>query len=138
MAYAFFEKRMIENKELGITEEDVLKETDIQILNSWRNSLQSQMTSILNRFDVTHHNELPVSAKRAYRYIKTLDRIIASRYGVLVTEMKVSNGYVSERAKRRNRTLIAKFMEVAKRELDKSEYKRILEIAQKELEQDNQ
>ena len=43
---------MIFNKELGISEDDISVEDDLQTLAYWRDALNAQLTSILNRFDV--------------------------------------------------------------------------------------
>lgn len=48
------EYKMIFNKELGISEDDISVEDDLQTLAYWRDALNAQLTSILNRFDVDY------------------------------------------------------------------------------------
>ena len=124
---------MIFNKELGISEDDISVEDDLQTLAYWRDALNAQLTSILNRFDVDCSHQLPTSAKRAYRYIHTLERMAHKRYGTLRNDIAVANGYVYPSEMRKARHLASKFMEVSKRELPDYEYLRILQISKEEL-----
>lgn len=98
--------------------------------------LEGIITSILNKHNAESWHTLPPRAKSAYRYNYSLMRMTRTRIACLLEAQRVRTGYKSERAKKRERTLAAKFMEVAKQELEKSEYKRLLTIAQQELEQD--
>lgn len=124
---------MIYNKELNISEDDISVEDDLQTLAYWRDALNAQLTSILNRFGVDNSQELPLAAKRAYRYIHTLERMAYKRYGALKMDIAVANGYIHESARRKERNLASKFMEISKRELSTEDYSRILELAKNEL-----
>ena len=121
---------MIYNKELNITEEDVVKETDIEVLLRWRTSIESQITSMLAGVD--SWTMLPDKKKTAYKYMFTFNKMIRRQIGVVRRE----NGWVSERSKRKDRSLSMVFMQVAKKELRKEDYARLLAIAQSEIKGD--
>lgn len=123
---------MIFDKELNLSEEDISNSTNIEQLSNWKNSLSSKLTSILNRYEVNGWQELPIKAKTAYRYSFSLYKSCGRRLAFLYEQSKSASGYVSEKDKRKNRALCNKFMEVAKRELPKDLYERILQIAQQE------
>lgn len=127
---------MIYNKELGISEDDISVEDDLQTLAYWRDALNAQLTSILNRFGADNSHQLPPSAKNAYRFVFTLERMARKRYGALRTDIAVANGYVHPSEMRKARHLASKFMEVAKRELSNEEYLRILQISKDEIKSD--
>ena len=124
---------MIINKDINLSEDDIVKETNLEKLLDWKIKLQGIISSILTKSNVENWHLLPPRAKSAYRYNYTLFRMVRTRYASLLETKRQETGYRSERARKRDRTLYAKFMEVAKREMDKSEYKRILSIAQQEL-----
>ena len=126
------------NSDLNISHDDVDAQEDIDVLNKWNLSLAELEASILNLHKVDSWKELPAKAKTKVRRVFLFRKYIRSRIASLLNEEKKANGYQSERSRRKDRTLIAKFMEVAKRELANEEYKRILAIAQNELAKDNQ
>ena len=121
------------NPDLGITHEDVDAQTDLDVLNKWNSSLWEIEASILNRYSANSWKELPIKAKKKIRHVYLFRKYIAARIASLVNEDRKAHGYQSERSRRRDRTLFAKFVEVAKRELPKEVYKRLLAIAQTEL-----
>lgn len=125
------------NVDLDITHEDVDAQTDVDVLNKWNTSLAEIEASILNLHSVNSWKELPVKAKNKVRRVYLFRKYIRGRIASLLNEERKINGYQSERSRRKDRTLIAKFMEVAKRELPKAEYKRLLAIAQEELSKEN-
>lgn len=121
------------NSDLNISHEDVDVQTDVNVLNNWNLSLSEIEASILNRYSVNSWKELPVKAKNKVRRIYLFRRYVRSRIASLLNEERKENGYQSERSRRKDRTLVAKFMEVAKRELPKDVYNHILSIAQDRL-----
>lgn len=124
---------MITNKQLGITEEDVMLEQDIETLADWRADLDTQIASILAHNSVNSWRELPPKAKSAYTYVVALQKIVKKRIGDISEVMKIETGYRSERQKRKDRHLAGVFMEVAKKELPKDDYARLLTLAQEKL-----
>ena len=125
---------MIFNKELGITEEDVLNQEDIKILNTWRVSIESQMVSLLAGTD--DYRNLPHRKKIKYQYLFSLRRMVKHRISECLFEIKKDSGWISERSKRKDRTLSMEFMRIAKRELSKEEYSRLLELAKSKIEEE--
>lgn len=121
------------NADLDITQEDVDAQTDVDVLNKWNASLAEIEASILNLHSVHSWKELPVKAKNKVRRVYLFRKYIRGRIASLLNEERKANGYQSERSRRKDRTLVAKFMEVAKRELPKDEYRRLLSIAQEEI-----
>lgn len=119
--------------DLDITHDDVDTETNIDVLNKWALSLWETESAILNLHLANSWKELPAKAKSKYRRIFIFRKYIRSRIALLINDERKAAGYQSERSRRKDRTLVAKFMEVAKRELPKEEYKRLLSIAQTEL-----
>ena len=125
---------MITSKPLNLSEEDILKETNLETLFNWKSEINSYKNSILIKFNVDSWKDLPPKVAMNYRFHDTLERIVRSRIGYYKEIAKQNSGeYRSERSRRKDRTLQAKFMEVAKRILNKEDYKQILNIAQSEL-----
>ena len=108
-------------------------EDDIDKLNSWRNTLRLVIDGIYRNNSTDDWHKLPPIARKKYQLTVSFDKIIAHRIGQIFAIRKTTPGYQSERSRRKDRTLVAKFMEVAKRELPKDVYKRLLEIAQEEI-----
>lgn len=125
------------NKDLDITIEQIQAEENVDQLHSWRNSLQLIMDEVLRKNSTDNWHTLPQRAKAKYQRTKYFDKVIARRIGCVFGKLKSQAGYQSERSRKKDRTLIAKFVEVAKRELPKDEYKRLLAIAQDEISKEN-
>lgn len=125
------------NKDLDITIEQIQAEDNVDQLHSWRNSLQLIMDEVLRKNLTDDWHTLPPRAKAKYQRTEYFDKVIARRIGCVFGKLKAQAGYQSERSRRKDRTLVAKFMEVAKRELPKEEYKRLLALAQDEISKEN-
>ena len=122
---------MVYNKELNITEIDVENQNNIDTLNEWMKSLESQIASILIGSD--GWTTLPQNKKIAYQCMVTLRKTVKRKIGECWLKIKEENGWKSEKNKRKDRTLSMVFMKIAKKELSKEEYFRLLSIAQNEI-----
>ena len=125
------------NPELDITCEDVDAQTDIQVLNQWAYDLYQIEMSIFARNSVESWKDLTGKAKRKYLHVYAFRKYIRSRIHRLLLDERIESGWQSERSRKRDRTLIAKFVEVAKRELPKEVYQSIMTIAQEEISKEN-
>ena len=118
---------MIYNKTLGITDEDVSQENNLETLNIWKRSVDVQITELLKGVD--NWQRLSQNGKTLYKCLFTFKKIIACRIG----ELKMLSGYRSERSLKKDRTLSMIFMQKAKDILDKETYKKILSASQAEM-----
>ena len=118
---------MIYNKALGITDEDVSRENNLETLNIWKRSVDVQITELLKGVD--NWQRLSQNGKMLYKCLFSFKKIIACRIG----ELRMSSGYRSERSLKKDRTLSMIFMQKAKDILDKETYKKILSASQAEM-----
>lgn len=124
---------MIENRMISVSEVDIRNENDLEKLTLWKMELSGIITSILNKNNADNWHQLPPKAKNAYRYNYALLRMARLKIARMLEDKRLASGYRSERSRRRDRTLAAKFMEVAKQKLPKETYKQLLEIAQQAI-----
>lgn len=118
---------MIYNKALGITDEDVSQENNLETLYIWKRSIDIQITELLKSVD--NWQRLSQNGKTLYKCLFSFKKIIACR----IRELKMLSGYRSERSLRKDRTLSMIFMQKAKNILDKETYKKILSASQAEM-----
>lgn len=114
---------MIFNKILNITDEDVVIQDDIEVLNQWRNSLEAQLTTILAGVDTWQ--SLPYNRKIAYQYLFILHKIVKNRLNECYLK-KRAEGALIRQDKINERSFAMEFMITAKRELRREDYSRIL------------
>lgn len=119
---------MLYNKELGITEEDVQREENLDVLTEWRISLGSQISSICA--SKADKRDLSDNAKKLLKYKRAMMKIV----NIKIKAVKIKNGWISERNKKKERTLSMLFMKHAKKHLPSSEYNKILALAKTEAE----
>ena len=110
---------MIYNKALGITNEDVSQENNLETLNIWKRSIDVQITELLKGVD--NWQMLSQNGKILYKCL------------FLFKKLRMSSGYRSERSLKKDRTLSMIFMQKAKDILDKETYKKILSVSQAEM-----
>ncbi len=120
---------MIYNKQLSITDDMILSESDLAVLTRWRCSIESQITELVK--DVDEWRKLTHRGKTKYKCLLTLKKILGKR----IAAVKIELGYRSERSRRKDRTLAMLFMQKAKEMLDKETYSNILSAAQADKEE---
>lgn len=118
---------MIYNKKLGITDEMISEERDLETLSLWRRSIEVQMTELLKSVD--SKDTLSKQGKVLYKCLISFRKILNTRIG----EIKTGMGYRSERSLRKDRTLSMLFQQKAKEILDKNTYEEILDAAKAEI-----
>lgn len=125
---------MVFNKELGITEEDVLKEMDILKLAEWQSSISSQRADIRN--SVCSMKELSNKARKALDYMLVLEHMIKARIRAVKEIKRQENGYISPKERRKQRYLHDRFVAIAKKELETDIYNRIMEQAKQQIKEE--
>lgn len=101
----------IKNRPLGITDDDVMQETDLRKLMSWRHALYMQLASMTVNGDPTKRGP---KAFTYFRITKQLYKLVRTRIG----EVRADNATVADA-----------FMAAARKYLTDQEYDDLLTIA---------
>lgn len=127
---------LIYNRELGITEEDVYNETNMQTLINWRHSIEDQITNIYMVSDSNDWQLLPHHKRVAVQFQRSLLKKVNHRINDIRFEQKLISGFTTEKSKRKDRTIAMYFMQTVQHELEQEEFERIKKIAKEKLAED--
>lgn len=122
----------ISNPFLNLSFDLIDSECDIAKLSEWAIRIEQFLIALLDDNGADDWKELPGNKISIYKWHYNLKRYI----GYKKAKIKNENGYISKREIRRHRTLTMKFMEVAKKELPKELYDKILDISKEKLEKE--
>ena len=121
------------NKELNLTEEDILQENNIAVINAWKLQIEKELLNFqvyTSRFDHLNGNQ-----KRYYTALNSMRKICKSKITAHINKLKEDGVWKSSRDIRTKRHLASVFMEEAKKILPPSIYKQILEVSQNKMKQ---
>jgi len=122
------------NKFLGITDEDVIIERDLSVLNEWYETLQAAIQSELVRYDVRDAVDLPDFCRKKVRYWTVFLKMIRKRASHIKQELALEHGLIlSQKERRAQRGLKYAFYSVCSKELPQEEFERLLALARERL-----
>ena len=119
---------MIYNKKLGISDEMINNEEDMDVVMGWRREIEAEIVEFNLR--TANYPELSRNQKKARAILYSLRLLCKSRMSLYDLQLKEEGKWKSPREVKSDRYLASVFMEVAKKQLPKPEYRRLLEAAQ--------
>ena len=122
---------MIYSEKLNLTDEIINNETDINAVINWKKEIEKELAYFHLR--TSHYQCLSYKQKAAKSALLSLRNLCKSRIGEYKLKLKKDGKWKSKQDFKSERHLASVFMELAKSELNKDEYNRILNLAKEKI-----
>lgn len=118
---------MIYSEKLNISDEMVNNESDINVIIDWKKEIEKELADFHIR--TSRYSHLSNKQKIAKSALISLRNLCKNKIGEYNLRLKEEGKWRSHRDQKQERHLASIFMEIAKIELNKDEYNRILNLA---------
>ena len=122
---------MIYSEKLNLSDEIINNETDINAVINWKKEIEKELADFHLR--TSHYQRLSNKQKAAKSALLSLRNLCKSRIGEYNLKLKEDGKWKSKQDFKSERHLASVFMELAKSELNKDEYNRILNLAKEKI-----
>lgn len=122
---------MIYSEKLNLSDEIIKNETDINSVINWKKEIEKELADFHLR--TSRYQCLSNKQKAAKSALLSLRNLCKSKIGEYNLKLKEEGKWKSKQDFKSERHLASVFMELAKLELNKDEYNRILNLAKEKI-----